>query len=199
MSEKKPRKLTDKEKVFVNEYLVSFNGAQAAIKAGYSKKSIYSIAHENLRKPEIRAEIDRRMSELHMSADEVLARISDQARGSHRPFVKVNLSGGIYFDFSNPEALDHLHLIKKLETKRARRVKGRGDDAEEWEDEWVKVELHDPQKALELLGKYHKLFVEKVDLTSNGETPNLSAEQAAEKIAYLLEVAKKRKENAADS
>lgn len=158
------RKLTNKEKVFVDEYLKCFNGAQAARNAGYSKNSIYSIAYENLRKPEIQAEIDKRMSEIHMSSAEVLGRLSAQARGSHRPFVKVTDDGFVYFDFSNPEAIDNMHLVKKIETKRTRRVVGKPDEngnIEEWEDEWVKVELHDPQAALQMLGKYHKLFVER--------------------------------------
>jgi phage terminase small subunit len=162
--EKKEKSLTAKEKIFVDEYLKCFNGAQAARNAKYSKNSIYAIAYENLRKPHIRAEIDKRMSEIHMSSAEVLARLSDHARASHRPFVKVTDDGFVYFDFSNPEAIDHMHLVKKIETKRSRRVVGKvnkDEDPEEWEDEWVKVELHDPQSALQMLGKYHKLFVDR--------------------------------------
>jgi phage terminase small subunit len=47
-------KLTVKQKRFVREYKTNGgNGTQAAIKAGYSEKTAYSIAEENLRKPEI--------------------------------------------------------------------------------------------------------------------------------------------------
>ena len=49
-------KLTAKQKAFVREYRINGgNATQAAIKAGYSKKSAYAIGEENLRKPEIRA------------------------------------------------------------------------------------------------------------------------------------------------
>ena len=48
------RKLTPKQKRFCEEYVVSLNATQAAIRAGYSKDSAYSIASENLRKHEIR-------------------------------------------------------------------------------------------------------------------------------------------------
>lgn len=171
---KKNSKLTNKEKVFIDEYLKCFNAAQAARNAGYAKRSIYSIASENLRKPDIREEIDRRMAEVHMSSAEVLARLSDHARGSHRPFVKVNKDGFIYFDFSNPEATEHMYLIKKIESKRTRRIEGKGEDAEVWEDEWVKVELHDPQHALEMLGKYHKLFTEKKEISGNINTTSVN-------------------------
>jgi len=35
----KPKPLTDKQKRFCEEYLIDFNGTQAAIRAGYSKKT----------------------------------------------------------------------------------------------------------------------------------------------------------------
>ncbi len=50
--------LTPKQAAFVREYLVDLNGAQAAIRAGYSAKTAREIAAENLAKPRIRVEID---------------------------------------------------------------------------------------------------------------------------------------------
>ncbi|MHC4752098.1 MAG: terminase small subunit [Planctomycetota bacterium] len=43
-------KLTDKQKRFCEEYLVDANATQAAIRAGYSPKTAYSIGEENLKK-----------------------------------------------------------------------------------------------------------------------------------------------------
>ena len=37
--------LTDKQKIFVYEYLIDFNATQAAIRAGYSKDTAYSIGN----------------------------------------------------------------------------------------------------------------------------------------------------------
>ena len=45
--------LTAKQSRFVQEYALDFNATEAAKRAGYSKKTAYSIGHENLRKPEI--------------------------------------------------------------------------------------------------------------------------------------------------
>jgi phage terminase small subunit len=46
--------LTIKQKIFVEEYLKNGgHGTKAAIAAGYSEKTAYSIACENLKKPEI--------------------------------------------------------------------------------------------------------------------------------------------------
>lgn len=51
-------KLTNKQAAFVAEYLVDMNATQAAIRAGYSKKTARQIGDENLSKPDIRAAID---------------------------------------------------------------------------------------------------------------------------------------------
>lgn len=45
--------LTEKQKRFCNEYLIDLNGTQAAIRAGYSKKTANRIASENLSKLDI--------------------------------------------------------------------------------------------------------------------------------------------------
>ena len=43
-------RLTDKQKRFVEEYLVDLNATEAAKRAGYSEKTAYSIGFENLKK-----------------------------------------------------------------------------------------------------------------------------------------------------
>ena len=52
MNEQKSQ-LTAKQERFVQEYLVDLNATQAAIRAGYSRKTAYSIGEENLKKPDI--------------------------------------------------------------------------------------------------------------------------------------------------
>ena len=54
-------KLTKKNEVFCEEYLIDLNATQAAIRAGYSVDSAGSIGSELLKKPEIRARIDKAM------------------------------------------------------------------------------------------------------------------------------------------
>ena len=45
--------MTEKQKLFCEEYLIDLNATQAALRAGYSEKTAYSIGNENLKKPEI--------------------------------------------------------------------------------------------------------------------------------------------------
>lgn len=55
--------MTEKQKKFCDEYLIDLNATQAAIRAGYSKRTAYSIGVENLRKPEIQNYLERRQRE----------------------------------------------------------------------------------------------------------------------------------------
>lgn len=57
------RPLTPKQALFVHEYLTDLNATQAAIRAGYSPRTAYSIGLENLRKPEIARAIQTAQAE----------------------------------------------------------------------------------------------------------------------------------------
>ena len=77
--------LTIKQKRFADEYIISGNASQAAIAAGYSKKTARSIGQENLTKPDIKKYIDERLDELESSKiakqDEVLRYLTSIMRG----------------------------------------------------------------------------------------------------------------------
>ncbi|MEI8390708.1 MAG: terminase small subunit [bacterium] len=72
-------KLTSKQKRFCEEYVIDLNGTQSAIRAGYSENSAYSIAEENLKKPEIEKYISGLQAEIrernNIKADDVITDI----------------------------------------------------------------------------------------------------------------------------
>lgn len=78
-------KLTAKQLRFIDEYLIDLNATEAAKRAGYSKKTAYSIGNENLKKPEIKLAIEKRLSEKEdaaiMKQDEILKLYTAIARG----------------------------------------------------------------------------------------------------------------------
>jgi hypothetical protein len=158
--------LTDKQQAFIEHYLRSWDGAKAARHVSPQAKRPDQIAYEYLRKPEIQAEIQTRLADLKMSADEVLLRLTDQARGSIADFIDVSASsgdlsgaadmqdakaivGGWQLNLQKAERAGKLHLIKKLKSG-------------QWGPE---IELHDPQAALTLLGRHHGLFVDRTETT----------------------------------
>jgi phage terminase small subunit len=89
-------KLTPKQRRFIDEYLTNgYNATAAAIAAGYAKKSAYIIGYENLRKPNIEAEINKELDERRRrlqrsfldgaeSAYKVVKEILDDETASHR-------------------------------------------------------------------------------------------------------------------
>jgi phage terminase small subunit len=82
-------KLTAKQSLFIEAYLATLNATQAAIKAGYSKKTAYSIGQENLKKPVIRTKIDERLKELALSSEETLKSLSDIAKSSLNDYFVI--------------------------------------------------------------------------------------------------------------
>ena len=72
----KPKNLTDKQWAFVCEYPKDWNATQAAIRAGYSKKTAEAIGWENLRKHEIKAALKSVYETLAMSSQEMFSRLN---------------------------------------------------------------------------------------------------------------------------
>lgn len=78
-------KLTEKQKRFADEYIKLGNATQAAINAGYSKRTAKQIGVENLSKPYlseyIKERLDKIESERLMTVEEALILSSEIARG----------------------------------------------------------------------------------------------------------------------
>lgn len=128
-------KLTAKQQRFCDEYLIDLNATQAAIRAGYSKKTAGKIGQENLTKPDIRQSIEARMtekeSELIADQYEVLKYLTSVMRGQSRSSVIVVESTG---DFMS----------------QAREMEKAPDEKERL-------------RAAELLGKRYGLYTDRVE------------------------------------
>lgn len=145
--------LSNKQRAFVAFYLTHWNATKAAIEAGYSERSASSISSETLGKPEVAAAIKARLTEMTMSADEVLTRLTDHARGGIAPFLVTNENGTIASFNLAPDT--PLHLLKKVSIT----------------DKGVSIEVYDAQAALALLGKHHGLFIERHEITGKDGGP----------------------------
>lgn len=126
--------LTPKQKLFCQEYLKDFNATQAAIRAGYSKKTARSQGQRLLTNVDVQtyiADVNKKITKTNiMDITEIQERLTMLARGEVDEEVVVVTNTG---DFtSEPQ------IIKK------------------------KVGAKDQVKALELLGKANSLFVDKV-------------------------------------
>lgn len=157
----KPR-FTGKQKLFIAAYFeCGLNATEAAALAGYSgtRPTLAVIGSENLRKPKIKEEIERILAERAMGKDEVLYRLSDQARATMADFVNP-ATGEV--SLTRAQERGKLHLIKKI----THVTTAKGEDVL---TERVTLELHDPQTALVQLGRAYRMFVDGIDVTSGGE------------------------------
>ena len=92
-------KMTAKQKRFCDEYLIDLNATQAAIRAGYSKKSAYAIGEQNLKKLELQNYIEERLKEkedsLIAKQDEVLKYLTSVMRGETKSSVLAMVGDGV--------------------------------------------------------------------------------------------------------
>ena len=156
--------LTLKRSSFCDHYILTGNATDATIKAGYTldRDSAAQIGSRLLRNVKIQAEIKRRLGIAICSPDEVLETLSKHARAD---LTDVLTADG-EFSFARAKAR---RLLKKL------KVKTRTD-----KDGCVTVEkefeIHDPQAALEKLGRFHKLFTDRVETESTVDSKLLASE-----------------------
>jgi phage terminase small subunit len=145
--------LSKKQQAFIDEYfLCGMNATEAARRAGYSDHLLNTNASKLLQNTTISQEIDRRLKEKQLSADEVLARLSDMARADMRDFIKPIDVGNdrivMLVDLGKALAEGKSHLIKKV------KYNAQGG---------LEIELHDSQAALEKVGRHYALFTDKVE------------------------------------
>ena len=88
----KPKKLTPKQERFCQEYVIDFNATQAAIRAGYSKKTAHATGQENLRKPIISETIAKSKAKLADTAGVTVEQITEEFKKIAFGEVSKNLT-----------------------------------------------------------------------------------------------------------
>lgn len=112
------RKLTPKQRKFADEYIKSGNAADAARKAGYSKRSARSVGQENLTKPDIKKYMDEQMAEIESSkiadAKEVMEFYTRVLRGEELETVVVGTADGAESIERPPTTKDKTAVAKEI-------------------------------------------------------------------------------------
>lgn len=133
--------MTEKQKRFADEYLIDLNATQAAIRAGYSKKTAYSQGERLLKNVEVEKYIQERMKQLASekvaTAEEVIQYLTSVLRGEAKGEEIV--------------------------------VEGCGDGYSEAKTMMKAPSEKDKLKAAELLGKRYGLFKDKVEVSGLDE------------------------------
>jgi len=111
-------KLTEKQKRFADEYIKSGNATQAAIKAGYSKRTANRIGPENLSKLVIKDYIDERMKVIEdnriMTAKEAVEFLTSVVRGQVKETVVIGTPMGAEEVEKEPDVKTRISAAKEI-------------------------------------------------------------------------------------
>lgn len=149
--------MTDKQKKFVDEYLIDLNATQAAIRAGYSPKTANEQGARLLTNVSVQRYLEQKQAVIArrtgISQDRVVRELAKIA------FVNINnictSNGRIKADATD----DDLSCIESIKVKQSESDTGSSEERE--------VKLCSKLKALELLGKHLGMWNDKVDLNLN--------------------------------
>ena len=140
--------------MFVEEYIIDLNATQAAIRAGYSKKTSGQIGEQNLKKLEIQQAINEKLAEkkekLIMKQDEILERLTQQGRREATDYQVVITEKPVTNEKGDVVAIEKLPEIVEVPTQNK-----------------------DVIKALETLGKYYVMWTDKQEVTQRNIEINI--------------------------
>jgi phage terminase small subunit len=172
-------KLAPSQSRFVHEYLIDLNATQAAIRAGYAKRSAHVQGCELLTNPKVCAAIEtaigKREQRTGVKADHVVAELALLAFSNIRNFAVDDTGRVILANANTPD--DVWRSVSSMKTKITTDRDGRS-----YRD--VELKLWSKTDALKMLGQHLGMFAERnlnVDLAklsdaeltriANGEDP----------------------------
>lgn len=142
------QKLTEKQKRFVQEYLVDLNATAAARRAGYSEKTADRIGPELLGKTcvsdAIKKAMEKRSARTEITQDRVLEELAAVAFSRGTDYANVIAGCVVVNDTAQLTDAQKAAIISIKQTK-----------------EGVEIKLADKHRALELLAKHLGLLSEK--------------------------------------
>lgn len=173
--------MTDKQEMFCVEYLVDLNATQAAIRAGYSKKTAADIACQNLAKLDIQNKISdlkaQRTERVEVDADSIVKQLELLRSANINDYVEVitvDKEQKIKFKDFKDLTEDQLSCIESVKMGKY----------------GVEMKLHGKEWTIEKLNR-HIGFYEKDNDQSNKVI--ISAEDRAKRMSELEEKMKGEK------
>ncbi len=174
------RKLTPKQKRFCQEYIIDFNATKAAIRAGYSEKTAYSIGHSLLKKVEIQEEIEKqielRTERTFVNADRVVQEAAKIAFSSIADLIDWQKMKPIYEEDENgkDKVVGYEGGISFKEAENMpESLKAAISEISEGPFGTLKIKMHAKMPAIELLAKHTGVLpsVQKHEITGKDGKP----------------------------
>jgi len=157
------RPINRKEKMFCAQYMIDHNGAQAAIRAGYSAKTAKVVAAQLIARPHIKTYLNdliaKQQERVQITADRVVKELAVIAFCDIRQAFDAN--GKLINPKDMPEEV--ARAIASIDTEELFEW-----DAENKTKEYIgdskKLKFCDKVRALEALGRHFKMFTDRVEV-----------------------------------
>lgn len=164
------KRLNEKQDMFCREFIVDYHQTKAAIRAGYSEKTSYSIGNRLLKNVEIQeriAELEKeRMKRLNISQDRVLYELACIALSNGADYGEVTEKRIPGRDGEPvPVQCVDFTLTKDLNAQQRRAISSIKEGKT-----GIEVRTHDKVKALELLMKHYGMLSDRPESTTGDVT-----------------------------
>lgn len=148
--------LSEKQKLFVAEFLKDRNATQAAIRAGYSPRSARSQAADLLTNPNVESAIvaarTKREALCSIEGVQVIEELGLLATSDIGDVMETSPCGRYLYVRDLKQLTPAVRrCIKSIKQTTQEYIEGRGDDARKMEKVVLQIELHPKLGALELL------------------------------------------------
>jgi len=175
---KEQSELTRQQSRFVDEYIIDFNGFQAAIRANYSKATAMQQASRLLRKVKVQQAItkalQKRTARTERSADEVVKALWEMAELDIAHFMSVDEGGAVTAVPLNQIPPEKRKYINKIKGKRTIRESADGGQMS-MQDE-TEYTIPEKKGTYELLARHYGILIDKKELNVKGEISHLLQE-----------------------
>lgn len=175
---RKAEKLTDLQKKFIKEYLIDLNITAAALRAGYSEKTAYSIGQETFNKPHIQAAIQKEMNKrarrTEITADKVLEEYAKLGFSDVTDYLQVVTERVLVgHDKETGEPISDIsQFVLMKDTKDIPPEKLAAiSEVKQHKDGSISFKLHDKRGALDSIAKHLGMFTERIEHTGKDGGP----------------------------
>lgn len=170
--------LFPREWAFCREYVIDHKGVQAAIRAGYGKAGANVRRCELMARPRVQAEIARLEAEAikraEIKVDDVLRELKVLGFSNIRDVLSFG-PGGVVLKDSDTLSAEVMATVAEA-SQTISKDGGR-----------ISAKMHDKLKGLELLGRYLKMWTDKVEVsTAESPIPLSVLEQLPEEVLMML-------------
>ena len=180
-------KLTPKQELFCQEYLVDLNATKAAERAKYSKKTAYSQGQRLLKNVEIQKRIaelkEKREERTKVTQDRVVKELALLGFSDLSNYIDIDSdTGAIRAKGFEDMPGETSRALQSIQEDRVIKEDAGGEKTTVYDK--VKFKMHDKIRALEILARHLGMLVERHEVTGEDGGPI--------KIEYVL-VKKKEK------